>query len=103
MYCRQVLQPATALAYCSPEEFERKAENQAENRGATIEVFVNNDNDEKTSKGLLGTGTQMLSPSPDPFSCYKMQRGLNEKTASVPNFLSQSRGSGHPMGPSRVQ
>ena len=59
----------SALAYCSPEEFERKAEGQAKNRGATIEVFVNNDNDEKISKGLLGTGTQMPSPSPDPFSC----------------------------------
>ena len=59
----------SALGYCPPEEFERKAESQTENRGATIEVFVNNDNDEKTSKGLLGTGTQMPSPSPDPFSC----------------------------------
>ena len=66
-YNRQRLH--SALAYCSPEEFERKAEGQAENRGATIEVFVNNDNDEKISKGLLGTGTQMPSPSPDPFSC----------------------------------
>jgi len=52
-----------------PEEFERKAEGQAKNRGATIEVFVNNDNDEKISKGLLGAGTEMPSPSPDPFSC----------------------------------
>jgi hypothetical protein len=42
--------------------------------------------------------TQTPSSSPDPFSCYKMQRGLNEKTASVPNFLSQSRGSGHIVG-----
>ena len=42
--------------------------------------------------------TQTPSSSPDPFSCYKMQRGLNEKTASVPNFLSQSRGSGHVDG-----
>ena len=66
-YNRQRLH--SALAYCSPEEFERKAEGRAENRGATIEVFVNNDNDEKISKGLLGTGTQMPSPSPDPFSC----------------------------------
>ena len=66
-YNRQRLH--SALAYCSPEEFERKAEGQAENRGPTIEVFVNNDNDEKISKGLLGTGTQMPSPSPDPFSC----------------------------------
>ena len=47
-------------------EFERKAEGQAENRGATIEIFLNNDNDEKISEGLLGTGTQMPSPSPDP-------------------------------------
>jgi hypothetical protein len=30
---------------------------------------VNNDNDETISEGLLGTGTQMPSPSPDPFSC----------------------------------
>ena len=59
----------SALGYCSPEEFERKAECQAENRGTTIEVFVNKENDEKISKGLLGTGTQMPSPSPDPFSC----------------------------------
>ena len=44
--------------------------------------------------------TQTPSSSPDPFSCYKMQRGLNEKTASVPNFLSQSRGSGQSMSPS---
>jgi Integrase core domain len=65
-YNRQRLH--SALGYRSPEEFERKAESQAENRGATIEVFVNNDNDEKISKGLLGTGTQMPS-SPDPFSC----------------------------------
>ena len=66
-YNRQRLH--SALAYCSPEEFEHKAEGQAENRGAMIEVFVNNDNDEKISKGPLGKGTQMPSPSPDPFSC----------------------------------
>jgi hypothetical protein len=46
----------------------------------------------------LGTRTQTPSSSPDLFSCYKMQRGLNEKTASVPNFLSQSRGSGQTCG-----
>ena len=66
-YNRQRLH--SALSYCPPEEFEGKAECQAENQGATIEVFVNNDNDEKISKGLPGTGTQMPSPSPDPFSC----------------------------------
>jgi len=66
-YNRQRLH--SALAYCSPEEFERKIESQAENRGATIEVFVNKKNDKKIAKGPLGTGTQMPSPSPDPFSC----------------------------------
>ena len=30
----------------------------AENRGATNEVFVNQENDEKMSNGLLGTGAQ---------------------------------------------
>jgi putative transposase len=29
----------SALGYCAPDEFERKAECQAENRGATIEVL----------------------------------------------------------------
>jgi Integrase core domain len=60
----------SALGYCPPEEFERKAESQAENRGATIEAFVNNENDEKISKGLLGT--QMPSPSPDPSPVMKI-------------------------------
>src|SRR5690242_10403282 len=39
----------SALGYRSPEEFERKVEHQAENRGATIEAFVNKENDEKIS------------------------------------------------------
>jgi len=34
-----------------------------------VEVFVNKENEERISNGLLGTGTQMPSPSPDPFSC----------------------------------
>lgn len=29
--------------------------------------------------------------SPDPFSCYKMQRKLNERLQGGPNFLSHSR------------
>jgi len=66
-YNRQRLH--SALGYRSPEEFERKAECQAENRGATIEAFVNKENAGKVSKGLLGKGTQTPSLSPDPFSC----------------------------------
>jgi transposase InsO family protein len=66
-YNRQRLH--SALGYRSPKEFERKAEDQAESRGARMESFMNKENDEKISKGLLGTGTQMPSPSPAPFSC----------------------------------
>jgi hypothetical protein len=66
-YNRQRLH--SALGYRPPEEFEQKAECQTENRGATIGVFVNQENDEKISKRMPGTGTQTPSPSPDPFSC----------------------------------
>jgi hypothetical protein len=38
-------------------------------RSATILFFENKGNNKKISKGLLGKGTQMPSPSPDPFSC----------------------------------
>src|SRR6202030_3251792 len=38
-------------------------------RSATMEFFENKENSKKNSKGLLGKGTQMPSPSPDPFSC----------------------------------
>ena len=74
----------SALSYCPPEEFEGKAESQVENRGATIEVFVNNDNDEKISKGLLGTGTQMPSPSPDPPSPARTCKNTLTKAETVP-------------------
>ena len=66
-YNRQRLH--SALGYRSPEEFERKAECQAASRSATMEFFDNKENNKKNSKGLLGKGTQMQSPSPDPFSC----------------------------------
>jgi hypothetical protein len=60
-----------ALGYRSPEEFEQQIEapSSAESRGATMVFFENKQNDRKISKGLLGKGTQMPSPSPDPFSC----------------------------------
>ena len=58
----------SALGYRSPEEFEQKTESQAESRSATMEFFENKEHSRKTSKGLLGKGTQMPSASPDPFS-----------------------------------
>src|SRR5438445_13016833 len=61
----------SALGYRSPEEFEQQIEasGSAESRSATMEFFENKENNKKTSTGLLGKGTQMPSPSPDPFSC----------------------------------
>jgi len=66
-YNRQRLH--SALGYRPPEEFEQQAESKTESRSATMVFFENNKNDKKISKGLLGKGTQMPSPSPDPFSC----------------------------------
>ncbi len=68
-YNRQRLH--SALGYRSPEEFEQQIEasGSAESRSATMVFFENKENSRKISKGLLGRGTQMPSPSPDPFSC----------------------------------
>ena len=68
-YNRQRLH--SALGYRSPEEFEQQIEapSSAESRGPTMVFFENKENDKKISKGLLGKGTQLPSPSPDPFSC----------------------------------
>ena len=68
-YNRQRLH--SALGYRSPEEFERKAEDQAESRGARMESFVNKENDEKISKGLLGTG---LKCRPLPQTLLQLRR-----------------------------
>ena len=61
----------SALGYRSPEEFEQQIEasGSAESRSATMVFFENKENSRKISKGLLGKGTQMPSPSPAPFSC----------------------------------
>jgi hypothetical protein len=61
----------SALGYRPPEEFEQQIEasGPAESRSATMVFFANKENSGKISKGLLGKGTQMPSPSPDPFSC----------------------------------
>ena len=67
-YNRQRLH--SALGYRSPEEFERRSESlAADSRSATMEFFENEQNEKGASTGLLGKGTQMPSPSPDPFSC----------------------------------
>src|SRR5262249_52468510 len=68
-YNRQRLH--SALGYRSPEEFERGAEllNSAESRSARMEFFENEENEKGVSTRLLGQGTQLPSPSPDPFSC----------------------------------
>jgi transposase InsO family protein len=62
-YNRQRLH--SALGYRSPEEFEQKAECQAESRSATMVFFENKENNKKISKRLLGKGTQTV-PFPRP-------------------------------------
>jgi putative transposase len=61
----------SALGYRPPEEFEQQIETSGstESRSATMVFFENKENSRKSSKGLVGEGTQMPSPSPDPFSC----------------------------------
>ena len=67
-YNRQRLH--SALGYQSPEEFEQRSKSRAaDSRSATMKFFENNENSQEASTGLLGKGTQLPSPSPDPFSC----------------------------------
>jgi len=80
-YNRQRLH--SALAYCSPEEFERKAECQAENRGATIEVFVNNGTTKRFRKGCWGRGLR-CRPLPQTPSPARRCKNTLTKTEAVP-------------------
>ena len=66
-YNRQRLH--SALGYRPPDEFEQRTAGRGENRSATMEYFENEENSKRISTRLLGKGTQMPSPSPDPFSC----------------------------------
>jgi putative transposase len=60
----------SALGYQSPEEFEQRSTSLAvDSRSATMEFFENSENEKRAATELLGKGTQMPSPSPDPFSC----------------------------------
>lgn len=95
-YNRQRLH--SAPGYRPPEEFEQQAESKAESRSATMVFFENKENNKKISKGLLGTRTQTPSSSPDPFSCYKMQRRTNEICEVCPKILSHYKGSSHVVG-----
>ena len=66
-YNRQRLH--SALGYRPPEEFEQQTESQP-NLEAQRWCFLRTKRTTKRFlKGLLGKGTQMPSPSPDPFSC----------------------------------
>ena len=77
-YNRQRLH--SALGYRPPEEFEQQTDRSklAQSQGPSMQFFENKENSEKISTGLLGKGTQMQSPSPDPFSCKEMQELLDE-------------------------
>jgi transposase InsO family protein len=87
-YNRQRLH--SALGYRSPEEFERETAhgNSAGSPGATVEFVVNDGNSENQERGspvAPGTRPQTPSSSPDPFSCYKMQRRLTKGLHVCPN------------------
>src|SRR2546426_2995169 len=92
-YNRQRLH--SALGYRSPEEFEQQIEasGSTESRSATMVFFENKQNDERGSTRLLGKETQMPSPSPDPFSCQKMQKRCYESGSCVQKKLCHSNGS----------
>jgi len=75
----------SALGYRSPEELEQQIEasGSVESRSATMVFFENKKNDGRGSTRLQGTGTQMPSPSPYPFSCYEMQERIYESGSCV--------------------
>jgi integrase-like protein len=62
----------SALGYCSPEEFEQQCDRVEASASATVRFFARND--EKSSTGLLGEGTQAPSLPPDPIPAGESQR-----------------------------
>jgi putative transposase len=62
----------SALGYCSPEEFEQQSDRVEASTSATVRFFARNE--EKSSTGLLGVGTQMPSLPPDPIPAGESTR-----------------------------
>jgi hypothetical protein len=65
--------------------------------------FENKQNDERGSTRLLGKETQVPSPSPDPFSCQKMQNRFYESGSWVQKNCATLRGHPKGFGPASVQ
>jgi hypothetical protein len=49
--------------------------------------FENKENNKKISKGLLGKGTQMPSPSPDPFSARRYENAFMKAETVSKEFV----------------
>ena len=62
----------SALGYRSPEEFEQQSDRLEASSSATVRFFARND--EESSTGLLGEGTQAPSLPPDPIPAEESAR-----------------------------
>ena len=71
------------------------ADEGAENRGATIEVFVNKENDEKMPKGLPGAGGSTAVPFPKPLLPLGDRRHSYKKVEMVCPKIMPSEGFTH--------